>query len=191
MQMMQQQMMMQNMMQMMQSQQMDYPSEDPMANMMPGMGGMGMQDTGFNQNQFMENIMNQAMSPGMSPGPGSPMGGMPSPSQRFASPAPMDSPTMTPNASDMASPSPFGNQMQQGFWPNSPQPSPSPFGMNNQMQQSMSPMSQQGMNPMSPQGMSPMNQNMMFNQMNPSGFGGNLGYMPNQNNMNNNSQTRI
>jgi len=191
MQMMQQQMMMQNMMQMMQSQQMDYPSEDPMANMMPGMGGMGMQDAGFNQNQFMENIMNQAMSPGMSPGPGSPMGGMPSPSQRFASPAPMDSPTMTPNASDMASPSPFGNQMQQGFWPNSPQPSPSPFGMNNQMQQGMSPMSQQGMNPMSPQGMSPMNQNMMFNQMNPSGFGGNLGYMPNQNNMNNNSQTRI
>ena len=75
----------------------------------------------------------------------------------------------------MASPGPFGNQMQQGFWPNSPQPSPSPFGMNNQMQQGMSPMSQQGMNPMSPQGMNPMNQNMMFNQMNPSGFGGNLG----------------
>merc|ERR1719159_180233 len=78
----------QNMMQMMQNQQMDYPSEDPMANMMPGMGGMGMQDAGFNQNQF-ESMMNQAMSPGMSPGPGSPMGGMPSPSQRFASP--MDS----------------------------------------------------------------------------------------------------
>lgn len=189
MQMMQQQMMMQNMMQRMQSQQMDYPSEDPMANMMPGMGGMGMQDAGFNQNQFIESMMNQAMSPGMSPGPGSPMGGMPSPSQRFASP--MDSPTMTPNASDMASPGPFGNQMQQGFWPNSPQSSPSPFGMNNQMQQGMSPMSQQGMNPMSPQGMNPMNQNMMFNQMNPSGFGGNLGYMTNQNNMNNNSQTRI
>lgn len=201
--------MMQNMMNMMQAQQMgsDFGSDDGSASMMSGMvpnmngmnphsGGMNPPSGGMNAPGMMDNgaapspsLIESMMHHAMTPSSWGMGGGVDSPSMSATETPPPDqfpgTRSMTPSAFGMAMPppSPQMNQMG-GFWPNSPQNNAQNFGMNQMQQPNMHPMNhmQQNMNPMNSQ---QMQQNMqMFNQMNSQ-----QGFMPNQQNMNN--QTRI